>query len=279
MITVNSLIGVSDLHVGCQMGLCPEVAHLDGGGIYQPSVPFQAQLLAWWHEFWHDWVPMATEGDAYGVVVNGDIMDGRHHKSTTQWTQNLADQQRAAYELLAPVAELCEGRLWIIRGTEAHTGPNAENEEKLAERLAAIQDDAGNYSRPELWKYVGPEENILTHWSHHIGCTGAAAYETTAVHREFINACIAAGRWGLRAPDFVIRGHRHAFVKTEVATGNMRGVGLVLPGWQGKTPWVWRLEGGRMGQPQFGGAMIRYSSQGEPYSRQQVWTLDRPEVE
>ena len=279
MFIVNSLIGVADLHCGCRLGLCPpKGAKLRLGGTYKPS-KFQKGLGRYWKEFWEKWVPMAVRRDDYGVVVNGDLIEGRHHGATTPWSNDIADQADAAYELLAPIVDMCDGRFWVIGGTEAHGGAFVENEERLAQRLGAVPDPEGICARPELWKYVGQKKEILTHWLHHIGVTGSSAYETTAPHKEFIQACEEAGKWGRRPPDIVIRAHRHRFVKTEVATDNERGVAIVLPSWQGKTYYTYRVAGARQSQPQFGGIMIRLSEEGEPYTRQKIFSLKRPEAE
>jgi hypothetical protein len=48
----------------------------------------------------------------------------------------------------------------------------------------------------------------------------------------------------------------------------------VTPAWQGKTPFVWKVPGARLSEPQFGGVMIRRGDE-EFYFRRQVWTLDR----
>lgn len=280
MIVTNSLVIVSDLHCGCQMGLVrPDGGHTDGGGRYEAS-PFQRWLWRCWRYFMDEWVPMATQGDDYALVVNGDALDGRHHRATTQWSQNLADQRKEAGAIIGrEVDNPSCAAYYHIRGTEAHVGPSAEDEETLAKGLGAVPDEAGNFARYELWKWVGPERQGLCHVMHHIGTTGSQAYETTAVHKEFIEALTEAGRWGERPPDVVIRSHRHRLTRTEVATKRGRGVSIVTPGWQGKTPFAFRIAGARQSQPQFGGIMVRLSDEGELYVRHWVKDLERPEAE
>lgn len=278
IVLVNSLVCIADLHVGCKLGLCPPKVKVDDGGTYHAS-KFQRKVHRWWRQFWDDWVPIATRGDEFGVVLVGDALEGRHHRATTQWSQNLSDQEKVAQQILEPVVAQCGGRYWHIRGTDAHAGPSGESEESLAKALGAISNEEGQYARHELWKYIGPNKNILVHALHHISTTSSQAYESTAVHKEYIAACSSAARWGLRAPDFVVRAHRHRYFRTEVATQNERGVGVVLPGWQGKTPFVFRLALGRLSPPQFGGIMIRFSEEGEPYMRQKVHYLERPRAE
>src|SRR6266446_58906 len=178
--TINNLIVISDLHAGCRLALCPPSgATLDDGGRYVPS-KLQVKLWNIWEEFWA-WVPVATKGEPFAVVVNGDVVDGVHHNSTTQISQNLQDQAEIAYELLWPVVEMCEGRFYMVRGTEAHVGKSGVEEEALGKRLEAKQNDLGQHARYELWIRCG---KALCNIAHHIGVTSSMAYENSAVMRE-----------------------------------------------------------------------------------------------
>lgn len=274
---VNNLVVVSDLHVGCALGLCrPEGHARDEGGRYQPSA-FQRKVWTWWDEFWGDVVPEVTNREPYAVCVNGDALDGVHHQSVSQWTHNLTDQGRAAAEILKPVVEGCEGRYYHVRGTEAHVGKSAGDEERLARELSAIPNEDGNHARYDLWKMVGPR---LVHLLHHIGTTGSQAYEATAVHKELVESFVEAGRWRERAPDVIVRSHRHRALKTSIPTSDGEAIAVVTPGWQGKTPFVWKIPGGRLSQPMFGGVIIRWSeTHGVLFVRDWVKSLSRPRPE
>jgi len=272
---IETAIFISDVHAGCRVGLCPpEGVKLDDGGTYMPS-DFQLKVWTWWREFWDEWVPKVTRGARYCVILNGDSTDGRHHGSTTQISQNLADQENIAYQILAPVVDKCKGVYYHVRGTEAHVGVSGENEERLAGRLGAIKNAEGQSARNELWKYLGGDHTLM-HILHHIGTTGASAYESTAPHKELVEAFVEAGRWNDRPPDVIVRSHRHRYFKTEIASHNDRAMSVVTPGWQGKTPFVYKIAGGRQSQPQFGGIMIRVSEEGELYERHYVKRLERP---
>ena len=62
---ITNLVVVSDLHVGCQLGLCPkEGALLDEGGLYLPNAA-QQTVWDWWKEFWNDWVPAVCRGEPF----------------------------------------------------------------------------------------------------------------------------------------------------------------------------------------------------------------------
>lgn len=277
--TINNLLILSDIHAGCKLAICPkDGVPLDDGGRYMPS-PMQLKLYAWWEELWNEWVPEATIREPFAVVINGDCMDGVHHESTTQISHNLADQQTVALELLKPIKERAEGRIYMVRGTEAHCGKSGQNEEKLAQALGAIPNEAGQYARWELWKRVGEKgRGGLVHCSHHIGTTGSSAYESTAVHKEMIEAFNESGRWGEEPPRVVVRSHRHRYLQDRVAGRDGEFISLVTPGWQLRTPFAFRIVGGRASQPQIGAVLVRYH-RGELFARPFVRSLSRPKEE
>lgn len=270
---LNAIV-ISDTHCGCQFGLCPEKVYLDGGGVYNPS-KFQKVVLECWRFFWEEWVPKVTRGDDYCVILNGDAMDHRHHGSTTQITQNLSDQENIAYEVLAPIVEKCNGLFYFIRGTEAHTGPAAEAEEQLAKRLGTVKDENGNYSRYELYIKIG---SCLAHFSHHIGTTGSHAYETSALMSEYANTCVDSAKWGIPTPDIVVRSHRHKHTEIRVPTAKEYGYCFVTSGWQLKTPFSYRMPGGRVMTPTIGGSMIRQGDE-EFFTRHKTWPIARSKTE
>lgn len=272
---IDNLIMVADLHCGDQLGLCPiNGCQIDSGGWYKPN-SIQLKMADMWEIFWTQWVPTVTRGEPYAVAIVGDTLEGRHHGATHQITANLATQAKLAYELLSPVRDQCEGNFYMIRGTEAHVGPSAEEEEKLANSLSAIPNEFNQHARFELWKTVG---NGLVHLMHHIGTTSSAAYESTAVHKELIEEFTEAARWGDKAPNIVVRAHRHRFIEVRIATDEVYGISMVLPGWQAKTPFAYKIAGARLALPQFGGALIKQGDE-ELYTRSKVWNLKRPSAE
>jgi len=270
----DNLVVISDLHCGCQIGLCPsEGADRDSGGRYKPST-VQRKIWRHWLQFWDEWVPHITKGEPYDLVINGDLIDGRHHGTISQLSQNLTIQARIAERILKPRVDAVHAmgrRVFIIRGTEAHGGKSGEQEDALAYRLNAVHNEFGQWARYDLWIKVGQGlVNIL----HHIGTTGSSAYESTAVHKELVEAFQEAGRWKNRPPDMVVRSHRHRFFKTEVSAANSSATAVVTPGWQGKTPLTYRIAGARQSPPQFGGICIKQGEEGL-YVRHKVWTIGR----
>lgn len=279
--SVRNLVVISDTHAGCRMALMPpHPVALDGGGHYSPS-SFQRKLFAWWREFWEEWVPVVTKGEPYDVVHNGDAIDGVHHGSTTQISHNMEDQVRIAELVLAPIVARCQklgGAYYHIRGTEAHVGQSGENEERLARNLGAVPNSDGQYARFDLWKRVGTPTKKrhapLVHLLHHIGTTGSAAHEASAVNAELTAAYVEAARWRRDPPDYVIRSHRHRSIAVDLDSACGYAAGIVTPAWQGKTPFVWKVPGARLSEPQVGGVLVRQGDE-EHHYRRFVRSFDR----
>lgn len=272
--TITNLVVVSDIHAGCQLGLCPPTVTLDEGGEYHQS-PLQRKLWSMWEEFWGEHVPAFTHGEPFAVCFNGDAIDGVHHNSTTQITHNLKDQCGIAVEILKPVVEACEGRYYHVRGTEAHVGKSASTEEGLAKALKAVP-DAHQHARNDLWINVG---GGLVHLLHHIGSTGSLAYETTAVMKELTESYVEAARWGRRPPDMIVRSHRHRYVELAIPSSRGKARAVVTPAWQGKTPFCWKIPGARLATPMFGGIVIRWVEDSQTlFVREKVWTVEPSSV-
>lgn len=260
---VHNLIVISDTHCGCRLGLCPPGGvPLDDGGSYELGT---TQRFLWhhWKRFWDEWVPSVTHGEPFSVLHNGDALDGVPHQATTPVSTNPEDQQEIAYRCLAPVVDACQGRYYHIRGTEAHVGKSSVSEERLAKRLGAIPNKAGQFSHYDIWKRVG---DGLVHAAHHIGVTSSTHHEASAVNAELTKMYVEAARWGNQAPQIVVRSHRHSYCEVLIGALPPAGVSvaathrarvLVTPAWQGKTPFAWRVARGR--PPQFGGVLIRHN--------------------
>lgn len=231
-------------------------------------------MYALWREFWDTWVPEVTKGEPFDVVHNGDAVDGRHHNSTTQISHNLEDQSRIAELVLRPIVKQCKdsgGTYYHIRGTEAHVGQSGENEERLARSLGAKPNEEGQHARFDLWKRVG---SCLVHLLHHVGTTGSAAHEASAVNAELTAEYVEAARWHREPPDFIVRSHRHRSIAVDLNSAKGYAAAIVTPAWQLKTPYVWKIPGARISEPQFGGILIRQGDE-EFYYRRRVWSIDR----
>jgi len=231
-------------------------------------------MWRYWQEFWGKWVPEKTRGEPYAVCFNGDGIDGSHHSSTHQITHNITDQRELAEEVLSPIVSDAAA-YYHIKGTEAHVGASGNEEEALAKSLGAVPDEVGNHARYELWIHVG---RALCHIMHHIGTTSSSAHEASAINAEMTAEYVEAARWGERPPDYTIRSHRHRSMVVDLDSARGYAAGIVTPGWQGKTPYVYKIAGGRIAPPQFGGYLIRQGDE-EFYYVRKVWSIGRSREE
>jgi hypothetical protein len=285
MVECNNIVVISDTHCGDRLGLIhKDGIDLDDGGKYLPS-SLQLKMWEMWREFWDEWVPIATRGEPYVIVHNGDAINGKPHGNKSNISDNVVDQRAIAVQCLLPERENPKCiEYYHIRGTEAHVGKSGEEEEALARDLGAKANESGMSARYDLWKTVGDDK--LVHFLHHIGTTGSNAYEATAVHKELVESFIEAVRWDQARPDVIVRSHRHRCIEIAIPVGHSlsrehatgKAYAVVTPAWQGKTPFSWKIAGARLATPQFGGIVIRYSED-ELFIRTKVWNVDRSVTE
>lgn len=257
---IRNIVCLSDSHFGSTLAVSCRY-RLDDGGFYCPS-PLQQKLLSMWNEFWA-WTYKRLEGEPFVFIHNGDVIDGVHHRTTTISSHNLNDQTRLAIQMLKPHVDRASA-YYQIRGTEAHCGQSAKEEEAIAETLGAVRDkETGQYSRWELRIEMGQE---LLHISHHIGVTSSSSYESSALMREMVAAFVEAGQWGMKPPTIFIRSHRHRYSEVKIPNGRI----VITPGWQAKTPFVFKMD--RMRAPMFGGLLIRRGKEGV-HIREKLFTI------
>jgi hypothetical protein len=144
--------------------------------------------------------------------------------------------------------------------------------------LGAVPNTEGQHARWELWKRVGDKNGPLCHILHTIGFTSSAAYETSALQAELIAEFAEAGQNREVPPDYIVRSHRHRYIAVINRSERGQYGGIITPGWQGKTPFTFKIARGRVSQPQFGGIIIRQGDE-EFYSRSFNKTLRRPKIE
>ena len=206
------------------------------GGRYRAS-----RVKRWLWRNWLDYIRQVEqarerEDAALYVVLNGDLMEGVHHRSTQLISANDADQIACARAVFAPLMELRPDAVFVVRGTEAHAGASGSREEALARMWASdglpVQRDraTGAYSR---WALRMDVQGVLIDVRHH-GRAGMRPWT-----RGSNVALLAQHIWaehaerGRRPPDLAIRGHRHIYADSGTANRTTRVV--QLPAWQIKT--------------------------------------------
>jgi hypothetical protein len=150
------------------VALLPPVVTLDDGGSYRAS-ELQRWIWRQWLSFWAEIEERKREMNCpLHVILNGELADDNYHHTTQLVTRNPADQLKFALLVLAPVMRLLgDGdHLFVLRGTEAHSGVNGSMDETLARELGATP------AEPELevvshWRLWAEFERVRFDVSHH----------------------------------------------------------------------------------------------------------------
>jgi hypothetical protein len=266
------LICVSDLHCGSTVGLYPPGFKLEEGGEVKLN-KVQAQLWDWWRVFWDEFLPPLCKGRQRVIVCNGDAVEGdRNPVGLT--APNMADQRKMAVALLSTEIKK-QDMAYLIRGTEAHVGGSGGHEESIAEALDLPLDPlTQQYSIYHFWKKVN---GVLFSIAHHIGVSQSPVSEATALTTELVKAMKEAGRWGGEMPDVLVRSHRHMAAGVILPGKGGLHECFVTPGWQAKTPFLWRID--RMTLPQIGGVVYLVDADGTRSRREFVRILPQPKAE
>tara|TARA_R110000868_G_scaffold77797_2_gene222556 strand:+ start:697 stop:1518 length:822 start_codon:yes stop_codon:yes gene_type:complete len=237
---------VSDVHAGSTVALCPPKISLDDGGEYHAS---KAQLWLWekWKDFWEQGERMRRRMDAHCIdVFNGDMTEGDHHKSTQVLSGNPTAQAAVVNEVMkVPLATKPDG-IVFIRGTEAHVGPSAAFEERIAIGLKkdgwpVIVDPAtGNGSH---WHWTFEHQGVRLDFAHHgkFGSRPNTKFNTVIAlaFDIFTRAALEHRAY----PHLAVRSHMHQYGDT----GSLYPTRLIqMPAWQLSTAFIHRINPGAL---------------------------------
>lgn len=262
----DRILILGDTHIGDDGGLCPPEGFRRDSGVFVP--PNSMQRFSWsvWQEA-KQWVKQVMDGKPFDAVLGGDLVDGLHHGSTTAMSDNIKDQEEAAIEILEDMIAGADRR-YAERGTEAHVGPAACSDERIAKRLGCIPNEDGQHARYDLWYRLGAPDGPLVHFLHHIGTVGTQAYESTALMKEYTEACIESARMGRQPPDVIVRHHRHRGLDLKIPTVRGQALVFTVQGWQLKSSaFTWRATGVRQAAPQLGLTILMWNREAGAWTR------------
>jgi hypothetical protein len=227
---------ISDLHINSTVALCPPAVALDDGGSYKPS-RIQRQLWRWWLDSWEQVeATVKREKAALYVVVNGDVMEGYHHRWTQLISTNPADQKRMAVSVLDPVAQMAD-HLFFVRGTEAHAGRGAHWEETLAEDFGAEPDEATGTA--SWWHLRLKAGGVLFSIAHQRRISTLPWTHGGPANRLAAKIVYDYGKWARRRPDVVVRSHGH---KIDNSSKTHPVLVVFTPAWQAATEYINRID-------------------------------------
>lgn len=228
---IEKLVVVSDLHVGSTVGLLhPHFTTLQGIGIVQNGV--QKRLWAVWKDLWDNWIPKTVGGSEFAVVINGDLIDGVHHKSVEVISPDVSDHVRAAHQCMVPITRAGAKHIFITEGTESHT---RNTETTLGEIIGAEQDPiSGRYAFPRLDLEV---QATNCTFFHHTSTTSRSYLEASALSIFLGNERAEAARSDLPIPQVLGMAHRHR----HGMFSDGEGVAFTTGAWQALTRYGYRV--------------------------------------
>ena len=219
----RTLVVLSDLHAGSVVALMPPTFVTAN----EQEVK-QNALQAWYWKCWLkslEWIDEVIGEDPAALLLNGDLIEGDHHRTTEIISRDIGDHIEIARLLLKPLAQRFQ-KTFITRGTECHTG-NVEG---------ALGKLIGAELNPETDKPVFDRLTldicgVRLIARHHVSTTSRPWLEGNGLGMELAAEQLHAVRNGEPMPKVLCVAHRH------VAGHYQGGEGLCLatPAWQGMT--------------------------------------------
>jgi hypothetical protein len=160
----------------------------------------------------------------------GDIVEGVHHNSL-QSLQDVEDQVDMAAEIMTRVANLSDGGVYGVMGTEEHAGRGWVNEHRVAERAGFKRFD------PEL--HLDIDGKIV--WAFHHGRAGGRDWSSSAAGVA-VEARMLALETKESVPDYVFTAHHHRIDDSGI---KLETRAITLPSWQTKTTFGYKVASGR----------------------------------
>lgn len=249
-IACRYVVTVSDLHVGSTVAIAPPDALAT-----QDGQRLRLTLLQEW--LWHAWrtvwrrVNAITGGD-YALVVNGDVIDGVHHRTMQLWTRDTGLQLRAAIDLLQPHAARAKA-IYVVEGTECH---DAETPSPLAEALGAVSAESDRVAGHRRLRLTVRGQRA--DWIHHVAPTSREYLKPNAVWVAASNHQLACAKYGEPVPVAVTYSHRHGYVQAR----DTALVACATPPWQTRSRYGYRVA--PSGPEEVGVLIHRFDGGGAP---------------
>lgn len=207
-----------DLHIGNLMALMPPVMELPEGQVLVAS-KVQQWVWACWVNFW-DIVKQYKWRSKKRLVVclMGDTLHGTRLGKHPQVVNDQGLQIAMAEVILKPIRELAD-KLYVVKGTEFHSGLSGQFEELLS---TSIKADAVAW---RLRLNIGGKLFDLAHF----GRAGTRPWTVGQANQLSGLLVDYATHHEGRMVDYMIRAHRHIPDDTGVKFIGIRG--MITPSW------------------------------------------------
>lgn len=217
------LVILSDPHIGSTIGLWPERFQATSGHIIGQSA-YQRGLWKHWCSM-RQWVKEVTKGRKYELLLNGDTIEGNHHRTKEIMCVDPNDMGNAAVQVLAELRESAEA-LWMTLGTECHV---QNSELWIGEKLGAERDrKTGHSAFARLMLQYG---SLRLSATHHCSATSRPWLESGEYSRFISAEIVELARNKEPLADILVRGHRHV----PGHFSDLCHMGIVTGAWQSLT--------------------------------------------
>lgn len=230
----EALTIIADSHINSTLALCkPGLVNDDGNQYVLNSV--QRWLWPVWERCLQR-IETLTTGYVRNLALNGDIVElDSKDRSWQIISRNPASIQEHAQEIFDPLVQMHDN-LFVIRGTEAHSGKSAHAEEEFARDMGAIKcDDTGTYS---WWHLRAAFGGVSFDIAHHATMGNLPWTFGNAANKLAITVINEYVEWGEDPPDVAVRAHQHRFADSG-RTYSTRGI--FCPCWQWHTAYLHRI--------------------------------------
>lgn len=211
---------LADIHAGSTAALMPP-GFTTGNG--NPIV--QSPIQAWLWDCWlksEAWLDDVFGDDPHALVVNGDVIEGLHHRSKQVWSADASDHAACGIEILKHRARRASRR-FIVEGTECHTGTSE----------AAIGAALDAETNPETGQHVFPRLTldicgVRVVVRHHCSATTRSWLESGEFSRVIDSEQLEAAKNNEPIPRVICCAHRHRYGCYQ----NGRDMCIISPPWQ-----------------------------------------------
>jgi hypothetical protein len=220
---VELVVVISDIHAGSTVALMPPRFELSDGNVIEANAVQRWFWKCWSHA--QGWLSEIVDGSPFALVLNGDLVEGDHHRTDQIISKRLTDHVECARAILDPLAKKA-ARIFITKGTECHTG---DTEATVGYMLQAERDpETGRRVFDRLTLDVCGCRFVARH---HVTTTSRPWLEANGLGMELASEQLHSVRNGEPLPQVLAVAHRH--VGGHIATNE--GLCLATPAWQALT--------------------------------------------
>lgn len=222
--SIRLVFVLSDIHCGSTLGLLPPGMTTAEDSHPMVQNAWQKWLWACWGRALR-WQQKIAAGSPYALVLNGDLTEGIHHRSTQVVSGDPTDHVMIAKEVLKPLVEKAR-KFYIVKGTECHTH---SAEVAIGEALHA---EVNYETRKRAFDRLTLDAcGVRCVFRHHIGTSIRMALEATQLSVILVEETAEAIKNSETPPRIVCAAHRHKFGFFL----NGRSMCVVSAPWQGLT--------------------------------------------